>query len=216
MKKGFTLTETIIAVLIITIILSVTMIGIFRAIEKSKVARLVADREVIKNATVRYYNDVGIWPPDVYPHEDPGFMSWNAYSCACGGQDFDLLPSDYATRIQTNWSGPYLDKFDFRSPWAGSYDYEFWPGGWGDAPNKVPAGVYLSVRPYYKSKQVASTAQGTTCASGSGYCPDVQDSGPGEVPDRFERLLQRQRIDVYTPSGINTPDGIVVVTVMGF
>ncbi len=200
MHKSFTLIELIVVIAIIAILAAIVAPNAFRAVEKAKISRLTADIKTIKTAAMAYYGDVGLWPPDVCPNEDPGFLKWNAYQVRCCGQNYNYLPPNYPTIIQTYWDGPYVEKFPIPSPWGGSYDWEYWPGGsWG-----LPPGTYVSVRPKYNSIQ-----QGLSC----GYVGDPQDT---DVPDSYEVKLQQMGIDEHHPAGVNVPSNHVIIGIMKF
>jgi prepilin-type N-terminal cleavage/methylation domain-containing protein len=199
-KQGFTLIELIVAIAIIAILGSVIAPKAFKAIEKAKVTRVTADMRAVKAAATSYYSDVGLWPPDVCPNEEPGFIDPDNYQNRCCGQNYNFLPAGYQNIIDSNWDGPYLEKFPFPTPWGGSYDWEYWPGGgWSQ-----PPGVYVSVRSRY-----VSFPQGTGC-----YEPAPTEAT--DVPADFEVKLQQAGVDAYIPSGVNTSDGDVIVQIMAF
>jgi type II secretory pathway pseudopilin PulG len=196
------LIELTVAIAIIAILASVIAPKAFKAIEKAKITRLTADMRSVKAAATSYYSDVGLWPPDVCPNEDPGFIAADNYQNRCCGQNYGppYMPANYANVIDANWDGPYLEKFPFMTPWGGSYDWEYWPaGGW-----LQPPGVYMSVR----SKYVSSP-------QGSG-CYYTAPSAATDVPNDYEIKLQQQGIDQYKTLGPNTADGTVIVMIMQF
>ena len=198
---GFTLIELVVAIAIIAILAAVITPNAFKTIEKAKIARVTADIKNIKTAATSYYSDVGLWPPDVCPQEDPGFIDPDNYQTRCCGSRYDLQPPNYQTIISTNWDGPYLEKFPFPTPWGGSYDWEWWP----DVEWLQPPGVYVSVRPRYNSVQ-----QGLAC----GY---VEPQSATDVPAAYHVKLQQQGIDEYHPLGVNDPnDGHVIIKIMQF
>ena len=199
-KNAFTLVEMIVVIAVVAVLAAVVLPNAFKALEKSKITRLTGDMEALQTAAMAYYGDIGIWPPDVCPQEDPGFLTWDAYQTRCCGQNYSYLPPNYASIIQSFWDGPYLEKFPNMSPWGGSYDWEYWPGGsWG-----LPAGTYVSVRPKYRTVQ-----EGASC----GYVSPQSDT---DVPDSYEIKLQQDDIDKHHPGGVNTPSGHVIVQIMLF
>jgi len=199
-KNGFTLIEIIVVIAIIGILAAIVTPNAFKAVEKAKIVRITADIKGITAAAQAYYSDVSLWPPDVCPEEDPGFIQSSNYLTRCCGQNYEFLPANYQAIIANNWDGPYLEKFPFPTPWGGSYDWEFWPGGgWSQ-----PPGVYVSVRPKYNSIQ-----QGAACGWAN---PAI-----GSCPSNFEVKLQQQGLDVYIPSGnVNVSDGTIIIPITHF
>jgi prepilin-type N-terminal cleavage/methylation domain-containing protein len=204
-KYGFTLIELIVVIAIIAILSAVIAPNAFKAIEKSKITRLTADMRAVKSGALAYYSDIGLWPPDVCPDEDPGFISANNYGTRCCGANYPpaapYLPPDYDKIINRSWDGPYLEKFPPPTPWGGSYDWEYWPDGeW-----LQPPGVYISVRSKHGTIQKG------------GACGQVMPPDPTSVPNDYEIKLQQQGIDTYVSTGdVNISDNLVIVPIMHF
>src|SRR3989338_2256659 len=98
MKKSFTLIELIVVIAIIAILAAIIAPNAFRAIEKAKISRVVADLKAIKTATFAYYADTGKWPiSGVYISDDT----------------HPLLSDDGSA----GWDGPYLESIG-KSPLA--------------------------------------------------------------------------------------------------
>jgi general secretion pathway protein G len=142
--KGFTLIELIVVIAIIAVLAAIIAPNAFKAIEKAKTAKLTGDMKALKTATLAYYSDMGFWPADVCPDDDPGFTKQQAYNVRSGGAPGCLntaqYPPNWQNILQQNWDGPYLDKWPLLNPWGGSYDYENWGNIWMSA-RVVPAGV---------------------------------------------------------------------------
>ena len=140
MKRGFTLIELIVVIAIIAILAAIIAPNAFKAIEKAKTTKLIGDMKALKTATLAYYSDMGFWPADVCPDDDPGFTQQQAYNVRTGGAPACLSSGQYPTNWQAilsqSWDGPYLDKWPLLNPWGGSYDYENWPG----------SGIWISAR----------------------------------------------------------------------
>jgi len=213
MRKGFKFIEMLVVMSITAILAAVIVPSYLTSIEKTKIARLISDVTNIKTAALAYYKDVGTWPPDVCPQDDPGFMAWSVYTRRCCGQNDDMLifggpqvqqttvpgNAPYDNFVQANWNGPYLDRFPVMTPWGGSYDWEFWPGGgWG-----LPAGTYVSARPRY--------------IPWPGSCAAAANPAETDVPDRYEiRLQQMEDYDKHHPGGVNVASDNVIVEIMRF
>jgi prepilin-type N-terminal cleavage/methylation domain-containing protein len=203
-KSAFTLIELIVVIAIIAILAAVVAPNAFKAVEKAKISRVTSDITIIKTAAMSFYSDTGLWPPDVCPNEDPGLVRTITYTTGtdrCCGQNDEYLPANFRTIIQNSWDGPYLEQFPRNTPWGGSYDWEYWPGGgWSQ-----PPGTYVSVRPKWATIQL-----GEACI---GEKPNPERTG---VPPDFELKMQQQGIDEYHPSGVNTSDGTIIIRIMHF
>ena len=130
-KRAFTLIELVIAVAIIGILASVVAPNAFRAIEKAKVVRVIADIRSVKTGAMNFYGDVGLFPGSQW-----GTMPGDAYSPADYGEGFlnppgvhSGSPAERALAQQNiaNWDGPYLEQWGM-TPWGMPYmwDYNDW------------------------------------------------------------------------------------------
>ncbi|PHJ36825.1 general secretion pathway protein G [Desulforamulus profundi] len=117
-EKGFTLVELLVAIAIIGVLAAVITPNAFRAVEKSKIARAVADLKAIKGAAMAYYADTGTFPPN--DDNYAGGPTGNSYR----GIDF--------LKNQNNvdgWNGPYLEKWPEAQYWAGNHGGTYqWQG----------------------------------------------------------------------------------------
>ena len=147
MKRAFTLIELIVVIAIIAILAAIIAPNAFKAIEKAKVTKLIGDLNTFRHATLAYYADMGFWPPDVCPSDDPGFTQPNPYNVISGGAPGCLapygLPADWQAQVTAKWNGPYIDKYPALNPWGGTYDFENWmtPLALPD-----PQGIYMTAR----------------------------------------------------------------------
>lgn len=229
-NRGFSLVEMMVVLVLIALLSIAATVSIARFVEKAKIAQLLADQKTFQEASISYSSDVGAWPPDVYPQEDPGFLAWNQFIHRCGGQDDIDQPyggpqcqqitgststsscnTPYINLIQKHWNGPYLETMPSKTPWGGSYDYEFW--GQGNAGWGVPQhGIYLTVRPKYNPEPENGGV------STSSYCNYFNgDSDPNtSVPADYEIKLQQMGLDVDQSAGVNVADHHVTVVVHRF
>lgn len=142
--KTFTLIELIVVIAIIAILSAIITPNAFKAIEKAKVSRLAGDMVALRTASLAYYTDLGFWPADTCPNDDPGFTRSTAYNVLTGGNPSCLTTSQYPpnweTILQTYWDGPYIERWPLYNPWAGSYDYENWGDIWMSA-RSIPESV---------------------------------------------------------------------------
>jgi len=96
---------------IIGIIIAVVLPNAFKAMERAKVIRVIADLRAIKAAGYAYYIDTGDWPKAGQDSYDPGT-----------GDNYGFL---YFMKTDGNpyWNGPYLEKLPSSTPWGGYYRY---------------------------------------------------------------------------------------------
>ena len=107
MKKSFTLIELIVVIAIIAVLAAIIAPNVFKAIEKAKIARAIADFRTIKTALLALNVDTGNWPVTRSP--DPGW------------QRNIVLDSDLYMNLNNwpGWDGPYLETRYIGSPWGG-------------------------------------------------------------------------------------------------
>lgn len=147
-QSGFTLTELLIVVSIITVLTVGSLFGLNNAIQRSKVNQALADIQNITQAVEQYHSDLGYYPPDVGPNVDPGLVVANASANP-------VQPTPYGfpiglTGANSRWRGRYLQNWPGRTPWGGVYDYEYWSRtdlSWeGMCGGALPPGIYVSTR----------------------------------------------------------------------
>ncbi len=71
MKKSFTLIELIVVIAIIAILAAIIAPNAFKAIEKAKISRAIADFKTFKTAMFSYYADCGKFPSGHTSPVDP-------------------------------------------------------------------------------------------------------------------------------------------------
>ncbi|MFH1097158.1 MAG: type II secretion system major pseudopilin GspG [Candidatus Desantisbacteria bacterium] len=103
-KKGFTLIELMVVVLIISIIAALVGPTIFKKIGKSKQVAAQAQIEMFGMALDSYRLD-----NDVYPSTEQGGAA--------------LIEKPSIPPIPENWDGPYLKKDIPMDPWGNPYRY---------------------------------------------------------------------------------------------
>ncbi|MDD3296985.1 MAG: type II secretion system protein GspG [Candidatus Omnitrophica bacterium] len=105
-RKFFTLIELIVVIAIIAVLAAIIAPNAFRAIEKAKIARAIADFKAIKAASITLYADTGYWPH--------GYDS----SRRVEGSELFRNTGNYA-----GWDGPYLESNIPMHPWGGLYTF---------------------------------------------------------------------------------------------
>ncbi len=110
-QRGFTLIELLVVIAIIGVLAAIIAPNAFKAIEKAKITRLIADIKNIKTAGYIYYSDTGDWPLAGVDSYDPGTGDENGF--------LYFLEDDGSGK----WDGPYLEKYPGKNPWGGTYRY---------------------------------------------------------------------------------------------
>lgn len=102
-RPAFTLVELLVVIAIIGVLAAIIAPNAFRAVEKGKIARVIADLKAIKAAGYSYYADTGDWPT----------------AAGTNGMGYFISPPSG----NSNWNGPYLEKLPANTPWGGNYSY---------------------------------------------------------------------------------------------
>lgn len=100
-KRGFTLVELLIVVIIISVLASVAIPKFADSNTRAKEARLKLFLQSVRDATDRYRNDVGLWP-----------QSSDLLTGATPTQGIDDTGTLVAVQA-ANYHGPYFDKESF-------------------------------------------------------------------------------------------------------
>jgi prepilin-type N-terminal cleavage/methylation domain-containing protein len=164
-KKGFTLIE-ILLVLLVTLATSVLVIRSMRnAIDKGKIGEAVAYAKLISEASDLYRTDMGFYPPDVNRGCDPGFdqplptedPTPGAWDCAEQLFIPQHHPANWQDEIDELWLGPYIKQWERETPWGGKYDFNFWPNGAVRSGECVAAGIYIGIQGDYSNNNTLPT-----------------------------------------------------------
>jgi prepilin-type N-terminal cleavage/methylation domain-containing protein len=119
-RKGFTLVEVMVVVMIISMLLSVATPQFVRANLKAREARLKADLKAVRDAQEIAFNDIGLYP---WPWQLDKAVLTDLTGFPGGlaqGQSW------YSQTIDTGkWKGPYLKKYPSANPINGvAYSYD--------------------------------------------------------------------------------------------
>lgn len=93
-RKGFTLVELLVVIAIIGILAAVIAPNAFKAIEKAKMDKVIADCKAIEAAALMHYSDTGEWPR----------------FHGTGNTNMEGFLRNYGTGL-TGWDGPYLERW---------------------------------------------------------------------------------------------------------
>ena len=106
-RRGFTLIEVMVVIVILGLIAGFAVPQLARAITQAKITRAVSDFRIIEGAAQRMFGDLG-----VYPAEGP----W------CVGAGFVNL-TDVPAAYQSSWKGPYLKRWPLQHAFGGCVTY---------------------------------------------------------------------------------------------
>ncbi len=156
MKESFTLIELIVVIAIIAILAAIIAPNAFKAIEKAKISKTIADVDAIKTAALSYYADTGTWPPD-----------FDSISGLINGL---LVDDDGTGNPVPGWDGPYIESYS-PHPWGGHMSWECF-NNWVHWDNKSGCMVYLD-----------DDQPGTAYTNNGGKVPDATMLRIDEVAD---------------------------------
>jgi prepilin-type N-terminal cleavage/methylation domain-containing protein len=114
-KRGFTLVEVMVVVMILSILLSVATPQFVRANLKAREAQLKADLKVVRDALENAANDIGTYPnPADLDNTVPDTLSgWY-------GEFQGNVGWSQRTFTLSQWKGPYIKKFPTANPINGA------------------------------------------------------------------------------------------------
>ncbi len=102
-RKGFTLVELLVVVLIIGMLAAFAAPRMFSVIGKTKADLSKAKMAIIENALARFYIDCGRYPED--------------------SEGLESLITPPADMEEGKWNGPYLKASDLADQWGNPYIY---------------------------------------------------------------------------------------------
>ena len=112
-KKGFTLVELLVVVLIISMLAALLAPRMFKGLGKAKADIARAKMTIIEDSVVRFHLDC-----ERLPDESEG-----------GLEALLVAPPD----LEDKWKGPYLKRSQLTDPWGNPYEYfsegQYNPGG---------------------------------------------------------------------------------------
>jgi len=137
-QKGFTLLELVMVSGVAMMLMVMGLMTTKHVRNRAMLAVFQTDIRIVKEAAIRFEQDVGFFPPDVWRGIDPGLVNkdgWQEGGHSATWEEMDL----------SRWNGPYLKKWKL-NPWGGLYDWDNYPSHytcWG-----IPGGgVYLTLKP---------------------------------------------------------------------
>jgi len=127
-EKAFSLIEMIVAITIISLLMSVVAVSVWREKEKAKKARALADIDGIYQAILILGEDTGFWPGKKKPYKTECGASGNEIcgdGCSISLSDCEagLLCNPAPPNDYPNWKGPYLSHLP-KDPWGNEYFFD--------------------------------------------------------------------------------------------
>ena len=116
-QRGVTLIEMLVVVTIISLIVGLVSVNMFKKADEAKRTAARAQIDSFMNALGLYKLDTGTYP-----------------ATGVGLQALRVKPEN-----ATNWSGPYMPKDIPDDPWGRPYQYKY-PGEHGDEPDLISLG----------------------------------------------------------------------------
>ena len=113
-QRGVTLIEMLVVVTIISLIVGLVSVNMFKKADEAKRTTARAQIDSFMNALGLYKLDTGVYPPN-------------------------LLALRVKPENVPNWSGPYMPKDIPDDPWGRPYQYKY-PGEHGDEPDLISLG----------------------------------------------------------------------------
>ncbi|MGQ9497212.1 MAG: type II secretion system protein [Desulfotomaculales bacterium] len=126
-QRGFTLVELLVVIAIIGVLAAIVIPNVFRAVEKAKISRSVADLKAIKAAALAYYADTGTFPPNDDDVAGAGPTAPGKRGIFFFQQSVNM--SNGTIWNPSGWNGPYLEKWPQAQYWAGNHGGTYqWQG----------------------------------------------------------------------------------------
>lgn len=136
-RPAFTLVELLVVIAIIGVLAAIVTPNAFRAVEKSKISRSVADLKAIKGAALAYYADTGLFPPNDDDVAGAGPSAPGKRGIFFLQQSVTMSydppgdPAGWSGNVwnPAGWNGPYLEKWPQAQYWAGNHGGTYqWQG----------------------------------------------------------------------------------------
>lgn len=115
-KKGFTLIEMMVVVVIIGVLVAILTPQIANLISRARTAKAISDFHTIADAGTKLFIDLGVYP------EEGAWCAGGAGAPPYSGGAFTtrtLVPAAYLSK----WQGPYLKIWPKAHPWGGCVTY---------------------------------------------------------------------------------------------
>lgn len=142
-SRAFTFVELLVVVTIISVIVTASIFSAINISSHAKRVRAENDIESLIQAVLNYQQDMGFYPPDVYPGFDPGLtqpLPNDTHAWGTSG-----LPSNWQDIVADRWNGPYIERFPTETPWKGFYDYNHWTSNFTLCSATSTPGIYISI-----------------------------------------------------------------------
>jgi prepilin-type N-terminal cleavage/methylation domain-containing protein len=137
--RGFSLTELAMVLGLVSVLAAIAVTSAKYMRDRARMGLYYAELRDVAQASLRFKQDMGYFPPDVAQGVDPSLVSKDGYRTGGHSPAWEGLDL-------SRWNGPYLAvKHWPKNPWGGPLDYDYFPDGNAPAGLADP-GIYLSAR----------------------------------------------------------------------
>jgi prepilin-type N-terminal cleavage/methylation domain-containing protein len=138
-SRGFSLTELAMVLGLISVLAAIAVTSAQYMRDRARMSVYYGQLREVAQASIRFKQDMGYFPPDVAPGIDPGLVAKDGYRAGGHSPAWEGLDLSH-------WNGPYLAfKRWPKNAWGGPLDYDYFPDGNAPAGLADP-GIYLSAR----------------------------------------------------------------------
>jgi prepilin-type N-terminal cleavage/methylation domain-containing protein len=131
-KKGFTLMELMIVIVIIMILTGAIVVKLGKGTERAKIAKASSEMDAIVSACRAFYSDTGYWPYHPYwvnandaspTLGDGGLIDKNNITRVISPAGTATTNASTIEAVKNKWKGPYLEAVSWPAdPWS-AYRY---------------------------------------------------------------------------------------------
>lgn len=127
-KSGFTLIELLVVLAIISLLITIVLIGVGGATRKAKLNKTKSDLVQLRKAIMLLEQDTGKWPNGCPINQlaDPEIKLDNPQAGLTTQPTVGVVmsPCEWTSQEVAEWKGPYLGSSGVRDPWGNSYWFD--------------------------------------------------------------------------------------------